>query len=938
MKKLLLSLLFLATVNVFATEEPRYFSVTNFGGGLNSNYSSLTIADDEVQDALNVFFDADNSVVKRNGFATYGTTGTFAFTNGWTYTDSSNNNWIVVLSSDAIRASDGDGTFSIVIATVPTPTESLVGAVNAEGRIYFVDQIQGVYYWAGSGTATKVSGSPLGSLITEYKGRVWVSGEAQPNQNRLSASKYLDGTTWTTGTLATDPITYIVGLNDRSDGITSMFSGLNDAIYLTKNKSIYALFGFDQTDFQVSVITSESGCLDQGSVQPYANGLVCVSQRGLEYFDGVNISLISKKIRNKIASALSSNFSQRSWTLTSKADWDSGTISTTSWLSTSITEGSIMLSTMAVIVSSDDTQANFQDGTLTNLSATTSSGSIQLSLTAAVAKNSSTPSDNPNLGACDPSYYAFTQSFTPTTSYIATSVAIKVRRQGSPGDYRLDLKSDNSTTPGTTISSAAVATSGITTDAAGEVLTYTLVPPIRLVNGTRYWLQFVPLGTCNPSTPNIIRTVEAFQFDSTGEYYARGSGSLPHDVSLGYYTYYVVSGSTYSGTGDIVSQTFDIGVTTTDWLWNWGSLTTTKDIPTGSTITYQTQTSSDGITFDSLVPVADSGITTSTVRRYIRYKASFSTVDGSVTPTLNDVTINAGPFRRPSGSFLSPSFNIGANITSFGTFDPAADLTTGGSILYYICSSSMSTMVPSTCAAQTAFGQITVPPNTYVQFASSFSITVATYNPIIAATVVKWNEGTRRPRMTSAIYDDRYWVSMTTNSLNTANDATIVLAKSLLDNKFILSMFDIHAGAYILFKGELYHADSEPTGKVYKDNQGFNDNGSAITAYIVTKDYAPDGLITEKIFDKLRLFSDSLGNYTVETSYYLDSILTNEFDLSTVTTNETDGRINIDLPFPYDATHQKMGYSIVFKFGNSTVDAPMRVYGGNLTYKARPIQ
>lgn len=936
MIKKFLSLIFLCATSFVYAEGERFFSITNFNGGLNSRYSSLSIADNEVQQALNVYFDEDNAVVKRQGYTTYGSTGSYAFTNGWTYTDSGNNNWIVVLTSNSIIASSGDGVFSVLIATVPTPVQSLVGAVNAEGRIYFVDQIQGVYYWAGTGSVTYVPDSPKGSLIVEYKGRLWVSGKANPNQNDLAASAYLDGTNWTTGSLATDPITYVVGLNDKSDGITGMFAGLNDAIYLFKNKSIYALYGFDQDDFQVRVITSESGCIDAGSIQPYAGGLLYVSLRGVEIFDGVFPVIVSKKIHDLISPALLSGFNQRSYTQTSQSDWESNTQNPSGSLSTTIIPGSVILSTMVAASQSDNDSTDFNNGSLSNT--TTGLGSTgQLSLsfsstgnlrdTKATAINTTVSGSN----GCSGNYYQATQ-FTAGLTYRFTSVDIGAYKVGSPGNYTFKVLSDNGGFPGTLISSVSISPTAMSTTFPGAAFSFSLSAPYpRLVAGTVYWAQIVPEGTCDGSN-NVSWSRNNSDLGSS--YYLVGNTQFNENPNGKLYLKTYSSSFTTSGT--IVSRNYDVGFTTNTWLWNWGTLSDEASVPSGTTLSYQTQTSADGSNFDSLVPVAAEAITTSTVRRYIRYKATLTTTDQSESPFLSTVTLNTGPFRKPIGFMSSPIQDLGTSITSFGSFDVDQDLTSSGTITYSICTSSVSTLIPSTCTLQSANSQILADVNRYAQVRSTFSILNATHTPRLDRYVVKWNDGDRRPRMASVSYQDRYWLSLTTNSASSYNDATLVLSRGLTENNFVWTLFDIHAGAFITYKGELYHASSGATGKVYKDNQGYNDDGAPINAYVVTKDYALDGIIFDKVFNKLWLLSDPVGNYSLETSYYLDRVLTNEFDLSTVTLNETAGLINMKLPFPFSAANQKMGRTISFKFANNEVDAPMRVYGGNLEYTVRP--
>jgi hypothetical protein len=1116
-KAILSYFIFVATI--FAAGEEKYAPITNFTGGLNSQYSSLSIADNEVQDALNVWFDEDSSVAKRNGYTVYSTTSSDKFTNGWSYTDSSNNNWIIVLSSNCIRASKGDSIFSVIIATVPTPTASLVDAVSAFGNIYFVDNVQGVYFWNGTST-TYVSGSPKGSLICEFKGRIVVAGESHPDQNRLSMSEHLNALNWTSGSLATDPITFIIGLTDKSDGITSLYSGLNDAIYIFKRNSIHALYGFDQDDFQARVLTSESGCIQGETVQPFAGGLLFLSKRGFEIFDGVSPKIVSKKVNNQLENALLSSFAQKSWTQTSQDDWsngstamltnsttfpdyfnvlrdgtggtqnvwtkyESGTITgsiaatggyltfsdagnqlgreniyttgilpsfsagttynflinsmsvdtgsfsrlymtlrptvavtptnpdasgaavailtssttsriyvsgltitgrsgagattvdfalpatinfylsatnyqltingsialsgthsatvgqeylyfgylkgsvgagscqvdnfniipaaTTTVYNTSVTivPDSVVLSSMSVQTFIDTSDADFNAGTLQN---TIVSGNT-LKLSQFITSVSSINQDTGSSSFNNYMHYA-AQSFTsPSTWSYLTTVAFNIFASNNCSPTVI-LKADSGGTPGTTLQTGSALPNS--TGWQSSTINYQLSP------STLYWIY---INACGSGSDSYSQTY----YGSNSNPYAGGSlieplGRSGWDAQF----HFNLSGaSLYRESGSILSRSFDVGVSTNDWLWNWDSFTVNSTL-SGQTITYQTQSSDDNVNWDALAST-----TTLIPRRYIRYKALFSTTDQQVTPILSDLSLVTLPFRKSTGLFTSQIYNIGSGISSFGSFDVVSNLSSGGTLNYTICTSSSSNMIPSTCAVNSPNAYITTTSNAYVQVTTTFTITVSTQDPQLQSFTIKWNEGSRSPTSVSAIYKDKYWVSLTTSSLSNGNDCTFVMSYNLNRDALIWTKHDISAGAYILYRDELYHADSNSVGKVYKDYQGYNDAGNAINAYFVTKDFVFDGIHIEKVFDGLWVVSDALGNYDLSTSYYIDRYKTNEFALDTISLDEQNGLIDIKLPFPINTNHQVFGKSVAFKFSNNVLDSPMRVYGGILGYYVR---
>jgi len=86
-KFLLLAFLLIPFGRLVAQEAPgeQAFPILDFSGGLHSNRASIGIEDNEVQDALNVWFDEDFGVQKRKGFTIYGTTQTFQFSGAWAY-------------------------------------------------------------------------------------------------------------------------------------------------------------------------------------------------------------------------------------------------------------------------------------------------------------------------------------------------------------------------------------------------------------------------------------------------------------------------------------------------------------------------------------------------------------------------------------------------------------------------------------------------------------------------------------------------------------------------------------------------------------------------------------------------------------------------------------------------------------------------------------
>jgi len=197
---------------------------------------------------------------------------------------------------------------------------------------------------------------------------------------------------------------------------------------------------------------------------------------------------------------------------------------------------------------------------------------------------------------------------------------------------------------------------------------------------------------------------------------------------------------------------------------------------------------------------------------------------------------------------------------------------------------------------------------------------------------VQWFSGSRAVPMVSTVWDNRYWLSITSNTTDTANDSIMILNKS-----GVWAPFDIHAGGLTQYKGSLYHSDSNATGNVYLDNQGSNDNGTAINAFIQTKDMCQGDPTADDYYESLYLVEDSLGNFNTTVSYVMDRS-TNTYTLSSVNQNEYSNNVSIKIPFVLNASNQNFGKCINFTFSEADPSSPWNLYGGSVFYHERAVQ
>lgn len=764
--------------------------VYNFAKGLDSFHSSLSLPDGFVQDANNVYFDRAAPVEKRQGYTVAFTTKAYSYQTAWNYVDASNTTWLIVRSSDQITASNLTG--SIVRVATMTANDS-VSEVNAFGNAYFVDPTQGVYYWNGSAT-TYIVGSPKGSIIAQFHGRVWVAGQAIPNGNLLNGSKYLDGTTWTPGINPNDPVQFTVGLQDAFDNISALYPFI-DTLYVTKHYSISALYGFDQSNFQVSFITGECGCVDGQSIQTFNHMLYFVSLRGLETFDGYSCTRISDPIKNKIDVAIQSQagFNAQTWYQSSQSDFNSGTYSTTVY--------------------------------------DTSVGGVDIS-----TADSNTP---------DNSFETYTGFWTATGA-------------GGGAWY------------------------GQITGVAGDC-SGTLGP----FDGTYFTGYNCASGLgCGTATVSIVDAVNNTTYGSFPVPYSHSSGG----GCAGHWVQHTISGITAP-----VRTPVQIKIAIPD-----GAFTSTI--------------------YSNVFGYSGSNVT---------FYSAPLLVGGGFTNFFFDF-FQGGQNASRTGVFVSPSHGI-SGATTFGNFSVNQTLNTG-TMSYAICTSASSNMASKVCANQTANAQIVVATNTFVQAVATFTVLSGTYTPVLSNFSLQWYTGNRAPPMASTVWDNRYWLALTTATTDTVNDDVLVVS-----NQNVFTSFDIHAGGFTQFKDNLYHSDSTATGNIYLDNQGFADNGNSINAYIKTKDFSMGDLTQDSFIDSIWPSMDNLGSFNVAVNYFVDRATTT-YPLGTLNQTEFAASASVKLPFPLDAAHQDFGKTLSYQFIANDPTEPWKFYGFREILHSRPTQ
>lgn len=792
-------------INIYASPLKPH-AVYDFSKGLDTYHSSLSLPDGFVHNSDNVLFDAVAPVAKRKGFTVAFSSTASAGQTAWTYTDSTNTSWIIERTSAAIIANNLSGSASVLIATVSA--NNLVGEVNALGNAYFVDQTLGVYYWNGS-TTTYVTGSPKGSLIAQFHGRVWVAGLAVPNGNLLYGSKQYDGTVWTTGLNPNDPVILTVGLQDNFDSISALYPYL-DTFYVFKHFLTYAIYGFDQTSFQISFITSECGCIDQQSIQTFGASLKFMSERGVENFDGYTCTRISDPVKNLVDPAIQSQggSNTQSWLQQSAADWNQ---STTVSVDTTSVPGAVA------------PYVYDQFSSLSNWNATTSTCTWFLGANVTY----------PGLGTEPPG----------GRCYMSSKIALQ---------------------------------------SASFFLHYQF-------QFTPYsgGIQIAGISYLNPSGDGYCISADSLRVTGGVVFGTLGSPNLCQSVVS-------VSTSTLAGSG-IHSM----------------------DLVGSSTGFFQFYL--DGVFMGSFTNTFASGM-------------NHMELGGQISMASSDGFQIGNAYVGASTASLKSQIHSVGSITSWGNFS-VQDSLGGGAIAFSICSSTNSNMsAPASCASQTPNAQITISTGSFVQWYSTFTITAATQTPTLNSVTVQWFSGGRSAPMSSTVWDNRYMLSLTTSTSDSANDAILVLS-----TKGSWALYDIHAGGLVQYKNNLYHTDSAATGNVNLDNQGYNDNGVAINAFIQTKDYCEEGPPQDDYYESLYPTMDNLGNYNMAISYQMDRDPT-VYSLSSINQTEFSNNSSIKIPFIQSPNNQNFGKCINYTFSESDPSSPWSFYGFTSYFHERAVQ
>lgn len=934
MKKSLLFLSAFLLLGSLKAEDILYNAIAPFGG-LNNSDSPLVIPANKAQDLLNVDVSpGGKSILKRKGYALFSnlTITTSAVHGIHNFFDSSGNSVDLYFHDQYISASVGGSAVSVLSSTASEA--ATWQCVDSQGFAYCNNTGRTSLLKTNGVTFSNITTvNSTGTMVAITPERLATAGFAEAT-NRIDVSKANDFTYWVIGSQATDAAQFtIVSPGSRLTHIVYAFGRI---IWFKDSSFGFLYIGGEaaQADWEVKIIDPQVGTLDNTSV--YREGMLYFrGQDGHIYaYDGSSLTKLTRDLEGTIS--VSGNRTVNSWTQTSQSDFQTSSITPSGYLSTTINSGSVVLATAAAISDfTDDSASDFGSASsVVKLDTTTLSGSVFMSTATSVLSPTTPittnvyfdPSTSEKYGAIG-TLDGIAQSFVSTYTYLVSSVTLYM--SGSVGGLNtVYLRADSgSNTPGEVLISTVHAFINLPAFPTGGFETIIFQSSVVIVSGARYWIHIVDdggespsWGTCNISEAGCVQS---------GQTYCIGASLASCDTNRSFFHY--VNGYNYSHDGNLVSRSFDVGFDTSTWLWNWSTFYASGTIPSGgASVTYQTQTSSDSscsTCWDSLVSVSSGSSPTSTVRRYFRYKASFSATNTSTSPVLNYVEQNMTGFLRPGGTFYSDVHNIGTSITSWDTF-LVTKQDNGGEHNFSIRAASGVFSFVSSTPTWTSLSAGAVPIITtgaYVQIRDVFVATKSTQNPTLNDFTVSWFEGQASDKAYGSYFRDAIWWSVASGVSVSTNNR--ILRLDLINSDWYL--YDIGTNGMLVRNNSLYFGSSTE-GKIFKFGDTDNDDGEAINAYWKSKDYVLGNPFVTKEFVNLSVSAGSVDNSSATVTYAIDGGSETAYQFPLYAGVDFFKHFNKNLPLG------KQGNTFNVKVGNDGADQPFEVFAIRFGFREKP--
>lgn len=843
-------------------------------GSLNTAASSAKLPNGQSPNNQNVWMDEKpGSLVTANGYTKLGTlpsnlppTLIVDF-------------FITSTGSQSVIISDGQNVYKttdyVVFTTIKTGLSSffqLRGLVIRD-KLWLTNGSDDVMTYDGT-NLVELDGSggtpdvPLGKYIAYHDERVWLFGiSGDPSSLRFSELTDNAGTEIAPDNASAWPSDNEIQVSEGDADIGTSLFLYRGYLYASKAYSIWRITGYDVYTYTRVKTRSSTGTRFAESIRELDNLIHLIGVDGLYVFDGEESKRISDIIdpassdpgifafRNLQQPLLNNQF----WNVSDTADFAAGTVPNV--LDTS--------NNQLTLIPADDSQADFNTGTLSDTTASDNPGYLQLSKATSGAAGTLYSSGKP--GQCNHSDSA---SFLGLETYITDTNLVNqvgwLLISGSV-DWIIDL---GSVVPiGQIIIRRFLADYSISSGASIQVNTGAYQAK-GATNGT--WVTVGSISYTAPTAQDLT-----FNFTTQNAIQVR---ILITDVAIfGHPNSHITITELeaylagYKSTGSFISSSIDYGSAPASF----GALAASI-VTNGETYQFSTQSSNDGSSWDAAVNVANGAAIGSTLRRFLRWRVTLNSSTGVSTPVIDKVYVG--------GTYISEVHNTGGNIFAWSAFQMSQNKA-GQTINAYYRAASTSLLVAS--EAWTAIAPGAVPgadiTDTFIQIRLELSTTDATQAPFVESFTVNWilanGSGVNTlQNVASIVILNRYWLAAATLGAE-SNDIVIIRGKATFGSPFMKKDFALLSFARIQ---DYFVAGSSTDGSIYRLEYGFSKNGEDMDSYFETGDYSKDGFIM-KLYEILAV-CDRVGPYNLTIGVSTDGGISwtdrnVDLTLASVTTN-----------------------------------------------------
>ena len=331
-------------------------SVAGPFSGLNDTDSSITIADSEAQDVLNVEPSKDGlALKKRKGYTAYAalTIATSPVRGGIAFKNQSGNNITLYAHDVFVSASSNGGAFSNIITSAPVGSKWSFCATNGVAYAFNHSTFSFVP-WSYDGTSlTYYPAMPKASLCATTVDRLLLAGTTDyPNRLYFSRSGTL--TDFVVDVDPEDPGFEDIGLSGEK--ITAIFTTQAEWLVF-KSNSMISYQGTNQFDLSPSVISEKIGMVDPHAIVQHEGAVYFKSTSGKIYgYAAGTLNDLSTKIQGTISNITRDSVFTAQYT--DKSQFDNGTYFNSTG---SVTAGSV---DPVPYTNTDTLDADFNAGTL----------------------------------------------------------------------------------------------------------------------------------------------------------------------------------------------------------------------------------------------------------------------------------------------------------------------------------------------------------------------------------------------------------------------------------------------------------------------------------------------------------------------------------------------------------------------------------------------